>query len=326
MAPPRSAVAAKLQQEHDDLLPSEDEEDHDFQLSDGDLDDGGSDSSDSEREQGPSRKKARVEQEEVAAPALDKSAVDDLWASFNDPGATDPYAATTTMAPAASTTSTLGSPATAGANQPGSGVLDNKGKAKANLDQDDLVTIKVTYKFAGDTITQDKRVPRTSQEAINYFALHPEQSAAKASPTAVPTKPDPTTASLDALFGPDTSLPTSAPPLTSAEPDPLKPPAPTSAAAAAAPLPPAGGPRRKKAGGGLGAMAASMGVGVKPAKLNTLEKSKLDWNSYVQTQDGLQDTLQHARKDGYLEKKDFLDRVEARKEQGWESAKKKGPR
>jgi hypothetical protein len=44
---------------------------------------------------------------------------------------------------------------------------------------------------------------------------------------------------------------------------------------------------------------------------------------YVQTQEGLEDTLEHARKDGYLEKKDFLDRVEMRKEEGWEKGRKK---
>lgn len=60
MAPPRSAVAAKLQKEQDDLLPSEDEDDEDFTLEDGEGDDGGSDSSDSERETGPVTKKQKV--------------------------------------------------------------------------------------------------------------------------------------------------------------------------------------------------------------------------------------------------------------------------
>lgn len=45
------------------------------------------------------------------------------------------------------------------------------------------------------------------------------------------------------------------------------------------------------------------------------------YRSYVSTQTGLEDTLAHARKDGYLEKRDFLDRVEARKEEGWEKAR-----
>ncbi|GAA5874636.1 hypothetical protein JCM16303_002933 [Sporobolomyces ruberrimus] len=322
MAPPRSAVAAKLQKEQDDLLPSEDEDDEDFTLEDGEGDDGGSDSSDSERETGPAIKKQKVV-EQTEEPALDKSAVDDLWASFND-SSVDPYAATpststsnppqatsASSAPSLCTSTSAPAPKTSVANS-------NKGKGKANLDQTDLVTIKVTYKFAGDTITQDKKVPRDSQEAQNYFALHPELSS-KPAPSS-PSKPassDPTTSSLDALFGPETT-PTNTSTPTSAEPS--NPPE----SAAPPPRPAASAPKRKKAGGGgLGAMAASLGVGSKPAKLNTLEKSKLDWNSYVQTQDGLEDTLQHARKDGYLEKKDFLDRVEMRKEEGWEKGRKK---
>ncbi|GAA5990820.1 hypothetical protein JCM5350_005127 [Sporobolomyces pararoseus] len=332
MAPPRSAVAAKIQKEQDDLLPSEDEEDEDFTLEAGEGDSGGSDSSDSERESGPVSKRTKVE-EKPAEPALDKSAVDDLWASFNDP-TVDPYASTSsapTSQPAQSTSTTTSAAPTTTLSEV------KKGKAKANLDQSDLVTIKVIYKFAGDTITQDKKVPRDSQEARNYFALHPEalnSSSSTSSPAStIPPKPsDPTSYSLDALFGPESESNTT-PSATnnngesvssaSASPAPplSKPPS-----AARPSGPPAAANKRKKAGGGLGAMAASLGVGSKPAKLNTLEKSKLDWNQYVQTQDGLEDTLQHARKDGYLEKKDFLDRVEMRKEEGWEKGRKKGGR
>lgn len=65
MAPPRSAVAQKLQKEQDDLLPSEDEDDSDFHLSGGEDDDGGSDSSDSERE-GEQRGKKRAKLEDEA--------------------------------------------------------------------------------------------------------------------------------------------------------------------------------------------------------------------------------------------------------------------
>jgi hypothetical protein len=68
MAPPRSAIAAKLQKEQDDLLPSEDEDDEDFTLEDGEGSDGGSDSSDSERESGPATKRTKVE-EAPAEPA-----------------------------------------------------------------------------------------------------------------------------------------------------------------------------------------------------------------------------------------------------------------
>ncbi|GAA5893689.1 BCNT domain-containing protein [Sporobolomyces salmoneus] len=333
MAPPRSAIAAKLAQaqENSDLLPS-DSDDEDFRLSAGEEDDGGSDSSDSERETGTASKRAKVEEKPVEN-ALNKESVDDLWASFNDPNALDPYASTSTSStsnsvsqpqPTAST-STSSVPAPAATTTTTTVSETKKGKSRANLDQSDLVTIKVTYKFAGDTITQDKKVPRNSQEAKNYFALHPESSTSTSSATNPPAAQPSDTSSLDALFGPETTPSTSASTSTQKEesepipsvPPPSKPPT----------LSGGGAPKRKKAGGGgLGAMAASLGVGGKPAKLNTLEKSKLDWNSYVQTQEGLEDTLVHARKDGYLEKKDFLDRVEMRKEEGWEQGRKKGGR
>lgn len=123
---------------------------------------------------------------------------------------------------------------------------------------------------------QKKLVARSSVEAQAYLASRPPASssssaapsAARAAPPA-PTENNPptTSTSLDALFGPS-------------PPDPA--PAPSPSAAAPAPAPeeksaPAAPPRRR-AGGGLAGMAASLGVGKKPAKLNTLEKSKLDWD------------------------------------------------
>lgn len=83
--------------------------------------------------------------------------------------------------------------------------------------------------------------------------------------------PKATTSAIDALFGADSepSTSTAAFNSTATPAKPTSPPAPTPK-----PAPAKGGPR-KKGGGGLGALAASLG---KPAKLNTLEKSKLDWN------------------------------------------------
>lgn len=94
----------------------------------------------------------------------------------------------------------------------------------------------------------------------------------------------------------------------------------------------------------MGALAASL---AKPAKLNTLEKSKLDWNKCVSSvsmvvsaemegekltgihlprfvdKEDLSDSLTHARKDGYLEKQDFLQRTEDAREDAWEKSKSK---
>lgn len=72
----------------------------------------------------------------------------------------------------------------------------------------------------------------------------------------------------DALFGGADTGPESFTPTASV-------PAPT-LAPVEPPKPKAGPPKRAKSGG-LSSLAASLG---KPAKLNTLEKSKLDWNKY----------------------------------------------
>lgn len=47
---------------------------------------------------------------------------------------------------------------------------------------------------------------------------------------------------------------------------------------------------------------------------------------YVSSETGLEDTLAHARKDGYLDRRDFLDRVDASKEEQWDQARRGGRR
>ena len=58
----------------------------------------------------------------------------------------------------------------------------------------------------------------------------------------------------------------------------------------------------------------------KPKKLTTLEKSKLDWQSHLASTEaiGVKDELEANRKEGvgYLEKMDFLGRVQDRVEEG----------
>lgn len=144
-------------------------------------------------------------------------------------------------------------------------------------------------------------VAADSPEAIAYFALHPKE------------KPS----TLDSLFG-DESTPAAASTIASTSAPPLPPTASTSAPTPA----PSGAPKRRKAGG-LAAMAASLGG--KPAKLTTLEKSKLDWNKHV-SKEGLQDDLTKARKDGFLDKKDFLDRAAAAKEDEYDKLRRGGRR
>lgn len=66
----------------------------------------------------------------------------------------------------------------------------------------------------------------------------------------------------------------------------------------------------RSSGGGLGAVLNQIG---KKNKLSTLEKTKLDWNSFKRSQ-GIEEELQthNKGKDGYLERQDFLQRADVR--------------
>ena len=46
--------------------------------------------------------------------------------------------------------------------------------------------------------------------------------------------------------------------------------------------------------------------------MNTLEKSRLDWQGYVD-REGIRDDLKYTNKDGYMEKVAFLNRVDDRR-------------
>ena len=70
--------------------------------------------------------------------------------------------------------------------------------------------------------------------------------------------------------------------------------------------------------------SVNVGTAEKGPKLNVVDKSKLDWYSYVE-QEGLGDELKTAgkAKTGYLDRTDFLGKVEARKEEEMRRARMK---
>jgi len=70
---------------------------------------------------------------------------------------------------------------------------------------------------------------------------------------------------------------------------------------------------------------ASLAAATKPRKITTLEKSKIDWQAHVQdAPPDLKDELeQNKRSGGYLDKIDFLQRVEDRKEEVREAGKRR---
>lgn len=67
---------------------------------------------------------------------------------------------------------------------------------------------------------------------------------------------------------------------------------------------------RGRSPGGLSSILGQIG---KKSKIGTLEKSKLDWDSFKKSE-GIEDELRsfNRGKDGYLEKQDFLERTDIR--------------
>ena len=88
-------------------------------------------------------------------------------------------------------------------------------------------------------------------------------------------------------------------------------------------------PRRrappKKRASAFDSAAAARAKPAAPTKLNTLEKSRLDWAGFVD-KEGIGDDLQKWNKGdkGYLERQAFLGRVEENRDQQWRAANKKG--
>lgn len=75
--------------------------------------------------------------------------------------------------------------------------------------------------------------------------------------------------------------------------------------------PPSGGRVVRK--GGLGGISSVLGQLGKKAKISTLEKSKLDWDSYKKEENIEEEISTHNKgKDGYLGRQDFLQRTDLR--------------
>lgn len=134
------------------------------------------------------------------------------------------------------------------------------------LDLEEMVTIKRTYVYAGETISEDRSVPKSSAEAKEYLESKlqsPEVLLSNRPPLRRPKKR-----------------------VSRFEPNP------------------------QGIVGGLPAGATNA------PKLNVVQKSKLDWAGYVD-KEGMQDELKVAEraKDGYHAKVEFLDRVDAKREE-----------
>lgn len=148
---------------------------------------------------------------------------------------------------------------------------------------EDMICMKRTYVFAGETITEEKVVSKSSAEG----RLHLESQSASPKP------------------------------ITSSNGKPLRRPLKRRSRFDPPPEPGTTGTAGSPSSSGFGSKD-------KGRKLNTVEKSKLDWAGYVD-KTGIKEELTVAEKakEGYLGKMDFLGRVDAKREDEISNSRKK---
>jgi hypothetical protein len=160
---------------------------------------------------------------------------------------------------------------------------------RANDDPSRMVRIKRTYNFAGRVHTEEKLVARDSAEAKLYFASQgrdPDAADDEQTAEGLPAKRTAKKAFRSAF-------------------EPLSDPLP------------------QRADLNLG-VAARMQAGqeAQAKKLNTVEKSRMDWAGFVD-KEGIKDELELAgkSKDSYTAREDFLARSEARRDEDARNAR-----
>ncbi|KAK3333416.1 bucentaur or craniofacial development-domain-containing protein [Cercophora scortea] len=169
--------------------------------------------------------------------------------------------------------------------EPSSSQQQQRDPAAATADQPELIRIKRTYNFAGKVHSEEKLVPRDSAEARLYLASQGDEAQpgtddpSATSPKRMPRK------AFRSAFEPVTDLA-------------LQPRADLNLGVAV----------RLQARELAGAAAAK--------KLNTVEKSRMDWAGYVD-KEGIKDELALAgkSKDSFAAREGFLARSEARREE-----------
>lgn len=176
----------------------------------------------------------------------------------------------------------------------------------SKLPQEEMVTIRRTYKFAGELITEEKVVPKDSAEAKLYFST---LNAAKKKAKGAEGEADTTTDTDSKADGDgEAKKPLRRPLRRFSRFDPNPPDA------------------IKKSWEKQAAVETpgEEGNTAKGPKLNTVMKSKLDWAAYVD-REGIKDDLDvHSKaKEGYMDRMDFLGRVDAKREEERRNARLK---
>ncbi|KAM5436317.1 swr complex subunit [Microsporum ferrugineum] len=183
------------------------------------------------------------------------------------------------------------------------GLQTPQNASSSKLSQEEMLTIRRTYKFAGETITEEKVVPKDSAEAKLYLST--SGAARKKAKGGAGTSTDGGTDS-----PPDETVvqPLRRPLRRFSRFDPNPPDA------------------IKKSWEKQAAVQApeDAGATAKGPKLNTVMKSKLDWAAYVD-REGIKDDLDvHSKaKEGYMDRMDFLGRVDAKREEERRNARLK---
>lgn len=183
------------------------------------------------------------------------------------------------------------------------GLQTPQNASSSKLPQEEMLTIRRTYKFAGETITEEKVVPKDSAEAKLYLST--SGAARKKAKGGAGTSTDGGTDS-----PPDETVvqPLRRPLRRFSRFDPNPPDA------------------IKKSWEKQAAVQApeDAGATAKGPKLNTVMKSKLDWAAYVD-REGIKDDLDvHSKaKEGYMDRMDFLGRVDAKREEERRNARLK---
>jgi hypothetical protein len=163
--------------------------------------------------------------------------------------------------------------------------------------EEETITIHRTIRFAGRTTTETKVVPITSAEAKLFLSQQPSNAPLKSRPP--PTSPT------------------------------LKTRRPLYRISAFDPNPPSKYPRAFSSAKNLTTINTTTKITElkkeEGNKINVVEKSKIDWAGYVD-KEGLQEELVKGgrSKEGYLGRREFLDKVDERKEKELREVRRAG--
>ncbi|EAW07189.1 putative Swr1p complex component (Swc5) [Aspergillus clavatus NRRL 1] len=160
---------------------------------------------------------------------------------------------------------------------------------------EEMVKIKRTYKFAGEMITEEKIVPKDSAEAKLFLANGESAESV-------------TDADVEDAANVKDALKLRRPlrKISRFDPNPT-------------------GTIKKSWDKQASADITGQAEGLRGPKINTVEKSRLDWAAYVD-EAGIKDELKvHSKaKEGFIGRMDFLDRVGAKREEERRNARLKG--